>query len=98
MSDIKLSLIDGFHSIQVRSSCDRGWFMVDDMCTNFYHCPNCMNNSQAHEQCSVYGGQLAYHLLNNVTISIPGNKLNKKTELSLFWDMFYHMEDVIPVN
>ena len=93
MSDIKLSLVDGFQSIQMFSSCDPGWFMVDDVCTNFYHCPDCMN-SDAHAQCSVYGGQLAYHLLNNVTISTPGNKLDKTTKLSLFWDMFYHMEDI----
>ena len=88
MSDIKVSLVDGFHSIQVFSSCSPGWFMVDDMCINFYHCPDCMNNSDAHEQCSRNGGQLAYHILNNVTISILGNKLDKNTKLSLFWDMF----------
>ena len=33
MSDIKLSLVDGFHSIQIFSSCDPGWFMVDDVLT-----------------------------------------------------------------
>ena len=94
MSDIELSFVDGFQSIQMFSSCDPGWFMVDDVCINFYHCPDCMNNSQAHEQCSRYGGQLAYHVLNNVTISTPGNKLDKHTKLSLFWDMFHHVEDI----
>ena len=69
--------------------------MVDGMCINFYHCPDCMNNSQAHEQCSRYGGQLAYHVLNNVNISAPGSKLDKNTGLSLFWNMFYDVEDKI---
>ena len=96
MSDIKVILVDGFQSIQIFSSCDSGWFMVGDVCTNFYHCPDCMNNSDAHEQCAVHGGQLAYHLLNNVRISTPGGKLGKNTKLSLFWDMFYHVEDISP--
>ena len=96
MSDIKLSLVDGFQSIQIFSSCDPGWFMVDDVCINFYHCPGCMNNYKAHEHCFMHGGQLAYHLLNNVTFSTPGNKLDKNTKLSLFWDMFCHMEDISP--
>ena len=97
MSDIKLSLDNGFQSIQIFSSCDPGWFMVDDVCTNFYHCPVCRNNMDAHEQCSRHGGQLAYHLLNNVTISCStqGNKLDKNTKLSLFWGMFHHVEDII---
>ena len=94
MSDIKLSLVNGFQSIQMFSSCDPGWFMVDDVCINFYHCPDCMNNRDAHEQCSVHGGQLAYHLLNNVTISTPGSKLDKNTKFSLFWGMFHHVEDI----
>ena len=93
MSDVKLSLVNAFQSIQIFSSCDPGWFMVDDVCINFYHCPDCMN-TDAHEQCSVYGGQLAYHLLNNVTISTPGSKLDKNTKLSLFWGMFHHVEDI----
>ena len=94
MSDVKLSLAGGFHSIQMFSSCDPGWFMVDDVCINFYHCPNCRYNMDAHEQCSVHGGQLAYHLLNNVTVSTPGRKLDKNTKLSIFWGMFYHVEDI----
>ena len=85
MSDIKLSFVDGFQIIQMLSTCDPGWFMVDDVCINFYHCPDCMNNSDAHEQCSRYGGQLAYHVLNNVAISTPGTKLDKHTKLSFFW-------------
>ena len=36
MSDIKLSWNDGFHSIQVFSSCDPGWFRVDNVCINFH--------------------------------------------------------------
>ena len=97
MSDIKLSMDDGFQSIQIFSSCSSGWFMVDDVCTNFYHCPDCMNNRNAHEQCSRHCGQLAHHLLNNVTISTPGKKLDKNTKLSLFWNMFYHVEDISPL-
>ena len=96
MSDIKLSLVDGFHSIKIFSSCDPGWFMVDDVCINFYRCPKCTNNIEAHEQCSMFSGQLAYHVLKNVTVSTPRNKLDKTTKLSLFWDMFYHMEDISP--
>ena len=93
MSDIKLSSVDGFHSIRLFSSCDPGWFMVDDVCINFYLCPNC-TNSQAHGQCSMFGGQLPYHVLKNVTISTPGNILDNSTKLALFWDMFHHVDDI----
>ena len=41
MSDIKLSLFNKFHSIRLFSSCDPGWFKVDDVCINFYPCHNC---------------------------------------------------------
>ena len=95
MSDLKLSLVDGFHSMQIFSSCDPGWFMVDDVCINFYLCPKCTNN-QARNQCSMFGGQLAYNVLKNVTLSTPGNKLDTNTKLSLFWDMFHHVEDMSP--
>ena len=95
MSDIKLSLVDGFYSMQIFSSCDPGWFMVDDVCINFYICPTC-TNSEEHEQCSRFGGQLAYNVLKNVTISTLGNKLDKNTKLSFFWDMFHHVEDISP--
>ena len=47
--------------MQIFSSCDPGWFMVDGMCINFYLCPDCKNNIEAQEQCSMFGGQLAYH-------------------------------------
>ena len=97
MSDIKLSFVDGFHSIQMFSSCDPGWFMVDNVCINFYLCRNC-SNSAAREQCSMFGGHLAYHVLKNVTISTPGNKLDKNTKLSFFWDMFHHVEDISPAR
>ena len=96
MSDIKISFVDGFHRIQVFSSCDPGWFMVDDMCINFYLCQNCANKIASHKQCERHGGQLAYRLLNNVTISTPGNILDNSTKLSVFWDMFYHVEDMSP--
>ena len=52
--------------------------------------------SEAHKQCSKFGGQLAYRVLKNVTISTPRNELDKSTKLSLFWDMFHHMEDISP--
>ena len=96
MSDIQLSLVDGFHSIHIFSSCDPGWFMVDDVCINFYLCPKCTNNIEARKQCSVFSGQLAYHVLKNVTVSTPRNKLDKNTKLSLFWNMFHHIEDISP--
>ena len=54
MSDIKLSLVDGFHSIQIFSSCDPGWFMVDYVCINFYHMSSTVQIiSHADEQCSM---------------------------------------------
>ena len=93
MSDIKISTADGFYSLQVFSSCNNGWFLVDNVCINFYHCPRCYNNINAHEQCSKYVGQLAYHILNNVTINTPGNLLAKHTKLALFWDMFHQVGD-----
>ena len=77
-------------------SCDPGWFMVDDLCINFYHCPDCMNNSKAQEQCLICGGQLAYHLFKNVTTSTPGNKLDHNTKLSLLWNMFHNVGDISP--
>ena len=94
MSDIKVSLVDGFHSMQVSLSCDPGCFMVSDMCITFYLCPNCTNKHTAHEQCQTHGGQLAYHVLKNVTVTTPGNMLDTQTKLSLFWSMFHHLEDM----
>ena len=93
MSDIQISTADDFHTLQVFSSCNSGWFLVDNVCINFYHCPDCLNNIEAHEQCSKYGGQLAYHILNNVTINTQGNLLAKHTKLALFWDMFHQEDD-----
>ena len=96
MSDVKLSLVNGFQSTQIFSSCDPGWFMVNDVCTNFYHCPNCMNDRDAHEQCVRHGGRLAYHLLNNTYMRTGGGNLilGENTKLSLFWGMFHHAEDI----
>ena len=45
-SDVKVTTFDGFYSLEVFSSCDPGWFMVDNMCINFY-CSNCASNSGA---------------------------------------------------
>ena len=87
MSDIKLSLVDGFYSLQLYASCDPGWFRVNDVCINFFQLITM--NCQQHN-----GGQLAYHVLKNVTISAPGNILDKNTKLSLFFDMFHHMDDM----
>ena len=97
MSDIKVSNVGLFYSLQVFASCDAGWFLVDNVCVNFYHCPDCSNNMAAHEQCAIHGGQLAYHVLNNVTSSSQGNILDKNTELSQFWGMFPHMDDITPL-
>ena len=94
MSDIKISTADGFYSVQVFSSCNSGWFLVDNVCINFYHCPDCFSNVEAQEQCRKYGGQLAYHILSNVTINTPGNLLAKHTKLALFWNMFHQEGDV----
>ena len=92
MSDIKISFVDGFHSIQVFSSCERGWFMVDNICINFCPCHDCTDTTASRKQCQIQGGQLAYHLLNNVTISTPGNILDKDTKLSLFWNSLHHVD------
>ena len=84
MSDIKLALVDGFHSIQVFASCDPGWFKVDDVCINCYLCQDCVKTActehhvASHEKCQKHGGHLAYHLLQNITFSTPGNILDKK--------------------
>ena len=103
MSDINVSMADGYSSLQVFSSCEVGWFMVDDMCINIYPCLSIksleqrfsyVNNNEAPEHCIKYGGHLAHRVLNNVTISEPGNALNKNTKLSLFWDMFHHIDDI----
>ena len=96
MSDIKISAYDGFYSLQAVASCDVGWFLIDNVCINFYECPDCSGNTPAHEECERYGGQLAYHVLSNVTITTPGNMLDKNTELSKFWGMFHHMDDISP--
>ena len=98
MSDIKVSLVDGFYSLQVFSSCDPGWFKVDEACINFYPC-KCFGRYDKSTFLSQYcqeqgGGQLAYNVLKNVTINAPGNILDKTTKLSLFWDMFHHVEDM----
>ena len=66
--------------------------MVDDMCINFYLCQNCANTIASHKQCEIHGGQLAYRLLTNVTISTPGNILDKNTKLSTFWDMLHFVD------
>ena len=94
MSDVKVSMLTAFYSLHVFSSCDVGWFMVNNVCINFYHCPNCRHNTAAHVQCVTHGGHLAYYVLNNVTLIKPGNILGKNTDLSLFRSMFLHMDDI----
>ena len=96
MLDVKVQIRYGFYSIQAVASCDVGWFMVDNLCINFYKCIKCTNNAEADKLCNKHGGQLAHRVLNNVTISTPRNALDNHTELSLFWDMFHHIEDIIP--
>ena len=100
MSDIKLSLADGFQSIHVFSSCDPGWFKIDDACINLYLCHNCVKidctkyHAASYGQCQKHGGHLAYHVLKNITLSTLGNILDKNTKLSLFWNMFHHIDDL----
>ena len=94
ISDIKVSIVDGYYSLQEFSSCDAGWFMVDNMCINLYQCQNCTDNSEAHGKCVAHGGQLAYHALTNVSLIAPGNILSNNSCLSLFFGMFYHKEDL----
>ena len=97
MSDIKVSRVGLFSRLQVFVSCDVGWFLVDNVCVNFYHCLDCSNNLAAHAQCAIHGGRLAYNVLNNVTSSSQGNILSTNTELSQFWGMFPHMDDIVPL-
>ena len=78
MSDIKVLLVDGFYSLKLFASCDPCWFRVNYVCINFFRL--IAMNCQEHN-----GGQLAYHVLKNVTISAPGNILDKNTKLSLFF-------------
>ena len=105
MSDVKISMADGFYSLQVFSSCHAGWFRVDDMCINIYLCPrtsfwydglqyHCLNITVAQQQCNKHGGQLANKILNSVTVTSVVNRLSKSTKLSIFWNMFLHMEDI----
>ena len=98
---------DGYSSLQVFTSCEISWFMVNDMCINIYPCLSiksfeqsfsCVNNNEAQEHCIKYGGHLAHRVLNNVTISESSNTLNKNTKLSLFWDMFHHIDDIRSLN
>ena len=93
MSDVKVSIDDGFYRLEMFSSCDIGWFRVDNMCINFYRCPNCLSNAEAHKQCVEHNGHLAHDILRNVTVIQPGDILAENTELSLFWDMFHKVDD-----
>ena len=68
MSDVKVSINDGFYRLEVFSSCDIGWFRVDNMCINFYRYPNCLSNAEAHKQCVEHNGHLAHDILRNVTV------------------------------
>ena len=90
-SDVKVFKVNGFYSLQVFSACDIGWFMVDNMCINIYFCQGCKSNKDADEQCHKQGSYLANKILNNVTITSPGNIVRNNTELSLFWGMFHHI-------
>ena len=94
LSDIKVTSVDGFHSLRVFSSCDLGWFMVDNMCINIYQCKQCKRSYiVAHEQCVKHGGYLADRIFKNTTIikSSKGYMLNHSSSLSVsFWDMFFH--------
>ena len=96
MSDIKVSMVNGYYSLQEVSiaSCDSDWFLEDNMCINLYHYQLCPKNSEAHRQCSEHGGQLASHVLKNVTLITPGNRLDDNLGIALFFKMFYHAEDV----
>ena len=94
MSDVKVFQVGGFYSSHVYSSCDDGWFMVDNTCINIYPCKNCQTNTEAREQCGDHGGYLAHRNLNKVTVTTPGNILASKTELSSFWSMLHHAEDI----
>ena len=96
-------MTDGYSSLQVFSSCEVGWFMVDDMCINIYPrlsirsfelVYNCTNTTLAQQHCIKYDGHLAHRVLNNVNITKPGKTLDKNTKLSLFWDMFHHIRDM----
>ena len=94
LSDIKVSTVDGFYSLRVFSSCDAGWFVVDNMCINIYQCKQCKtSNITAHEQCVTHGGYLADRIFKNTSITkiSKGYMLNHNSSLLMsFWDMFFH--------
>ena len=94
LSDIKVTTVDGFYSLRAFSSCDLGWFMVDNMCINIYQCAQCKaNNSVAHEQCVKHGAYLANRIFQNITIinSSEGYMLNLSSTLSMsFWNMLFY--------
>ena len=92
-SDVKVSIDDGIYRLEVFSSCEIGWFRVDNMCINFYLCRNC-SHAEAHKQCAEHEGQLAHDILRNVTVMTPEHILANNTELSLFWDMFHQVDDI----
>ena len=94
LSDIKVSTVDGFYSLRVFSSCDAGWFVVDNMCINIHRCKQCKtSNTVAHEQCVKHGGYLANRIFKNtsITSTSEGYMLNHNSSLSMsFWDMIIH--------
>ena len=102
LSDITVATVDGFHTLRVFSSCDAGWFMVDNMCINIYQCKQCKaSNITAHEQCVNQGGYLADRIFKNTSITrtSQGYILNLNSSLSMsFWDMLLHESYVSELN
>ena len=93
MSDVKISIINGFYSIRVSTSCDVGWFMVDNMCINIYPCSDCINTSVAQRNCIKHGGNLANRIFNSTKAS-QTDELIRDIKLTLFWGMFHSEEDL----
>ena len=102
LSDIKVSAVGGFYSLHAFSSCDAGWFMVDNMCINIYQCQQCnASDIIAHEQCVKHGGYLANRIFKNITIT---NKfkdyiLNHNSSFSMsFWDTVLRESSLSDLN
>ena len=56
MSDVKVSMVDGFYSLQMFSRCDAGWFTVDDICINIYRCESTDNDEFNVDKKTYYKG------------------------------------------
>ena len=98
LSDVKVVSVNGYYSLQIFSSCEVGWFMVDNMCINICECQHCnRGNIVAHGQCVKHGGYLVDRILKNITTFYYDGKylLNNNSIFSMsFWNIIHHEIDL----